>query len=267
MDYSLRSNRKYLESAGSKNPPSKEARNQQFETIEKLRKEYTSAGCAIISVDTKKRELIGNFKNDGSTYELRPEDVLDHDFPSDATGVAIPYGIYDVTRNHGSVYVGTTFDTGEFAVDCIKKWWLDVGRKYYSESKILILADCGGSNGARLRLWKRSLETVLCNQLGLHIRVCHYPPGKSKYNPIEHRLFSEISKNWAGRPLRNYPTMLNYLRTTKTKTGLRVRAKLISKTYRKGIKIPDKEFKKLRFETSEILPKWNYSINPESPRM
>ena len=117
---------------------------------------------------------------------------MDHDFPSDATGVAIPYGIYDIIRNHGSVYVGYSVDTGEFAVDCIKRWWLEVGQYYYKEPKILILADCGGSNGARLRLWKKSLEKVLCDKLGLHIRVCHYPPGKSKYNPIEHRLFSEI---------------------------------------------------------------------------
>ena len=356
MDYSLRKNRKYLES-GNKNPPSKEDRNLQFKIIERLRKEYTEAGFAVISIDTKKRELIGNFKNDGSTYQLHPEDVLNHDFPSDATGVAIPYGIYDINRSHGSVYVGYTVDTGEFAVDCIKSWWLEVGQNYYKEPKILILADCGGSNGARLRLWKKSLEKVLCDKLGLHIRVCHYPPGKSKYNPIEHRLFtstfhkiqeskpkalkaisrrlseatppvaevvstsrrdgsalpckfrllrtfqvrlilanqspvvaslkpgliaikpsvlkskynpiehrlfSEISKNWAGQPLRSYTTMLNYIRTTKTKTGLKVRARMIKKGYRKGIKITDKEFKKLRFKPSEILPKWNYSISPES---
>ena len=262
MDYSLRKNRKYLES-GSKNS-SKKDRDLQFKTIERLRKEYTEAGCAVISIDTKKRELIGNFKNDGSTYRQHPEDVLDHDFPSDATGVAIPYGKYDINRNHGSIYVGYSFDTAEFAVDCIKSWWLEVGQNYYKGEKILILADCGGSNGARLRLWKKSLEKVLCDQLGLHIRVCHYPAGKSKYNPIEHRLFSEISKNWAGEPLRSYTTMLNYIRTTKTETGLKVRARMVKKSYRKGIKITDKEFKKLRFKPSETLPKWNYSISPES---
>ena len=153
MNYSLRSNRKYVESH-SKNPPSKEDRNQQFEIIQELREEYSLNGYAIISIDTKKRELIGNFKNNGSTYEEDPEDVLDHDFPSDAEGIAIPYGIYDVTRNHGSVYVGATFDTGEFAADNIKRWWMDVGRHHYNHAqpKILILADCGGSNDARLRL-------------------------------------------------------------------------------------------------------------------
>lgn len=263
MNYTLRTNRKYAES-GNKKPPSKEDRNRQFEIISDLREEYTANGHAIISIDTKKRELVGNFKNNGSVYGTKADDVLDHDFRSDAKGVAIPYGVYDVTRNHGSIYVGTTFDTAEFAAENLKRWWLDVGRNYYDTDapKLLILADCGGSNGARLRLWKRSLERVLCDQLGLQIRVCHYPPGTSKYNPIEHRLFSEISKNWAGQPLREYETILKYLRTTKTQTGLTVRAKLVTKTYRKGIRIPDKEFKKMRFQPSDTLPKWNYSILP-----
>ena len=257
MDYSLRRNRKYLES-GNKNPPSKEDRDLQFQTIDRLRKEYTSAGYAVISIDTKKRELIGNFKNDGSTWRQHPDDVFDHDFPSDATGVAIPYGIYDTNRNHGSVYIGYSFDTGEFAVDCIKNWWLEVGRNHYREPKILILADCGGSNGARLRLWKKALEKVLCDQLGLHIRVCHYPPGKSKCNPIEHRLFSEISKNWAGQPLRSYTAMLNYIRTTKTKTGLKVRARMITKTYKKGIRITDKEF--IAMHNTAAIPSYGKSL-------
>lgn len=261
MKYSLRVNRKKLES-GSKNPPSKETRHQQFENIRALRERFALEGHAIISIDSKKRELVGNFRNNGKTYEEEPEEVLDHDFPSDAEGVALPYGVYDVQRNHGSVFVGTSHDTAQFAVDNIRWWWLELGRKYYqnARSQLLILADCGGSNGSRLRLWKAQLERVLCDQCGLSVTVSHYPPGASKYNPIEHRLLCEISKNWAGCPLRNYETILNHIRTTKTKTGLRVRAKLITKRYETRIKVFEKEFKLLRFKPSDVLPKWNYSI-------
>ena len=261
MGYSLRANRKYLES-GNKNPPSKEIRNQQFEFIGELRDRFTFEGHAIISVDSKKRELVGNFKNRGATYVQEADAVFDHDFPSDARGVALPYGVYDIRRNHGSIYVGTSHDTAEFAVDNIKRWWLQIGQKCYRHPhpKLLILADCGGSNGARLRLWKARLEASLCDCCNLSVTVSHYPPGASKYNPIEHRLLCEISKNWAGCPLRNYDTILNHIRTTKTKSGLRVRAKLITKHYKTGLRISDKEFKQLRFEPADILPKWNYSI-------
>ena len=264
MDYSLRVNRKDLES-GNNNPPSKEIRDQQFENIHQLRERFAFEGHAIISVDSKKRELVGNFKNAGQAYGEEARKVFDHDFPSDAQGVALPYGVYDLQRNHGSVYVGTSHDTAQFAVDNIKRWWLEVGRKYYEHPKLLILADCGGSNGARLRLWKAQLERVLCGHCGVSVTVSHYPPGASKYNPIEHRLLCEISKNWAGCPLRDYQTVLNHIRTTKTKTGLRVRARLVTKHYPTGIRISDKEFKQLRFEPSDTLPKWNYVIDP--PKM
>lgn len=266
MNYSLRVNRKYLES-GNKNPPSKKIRDEQFANIRELRERFAFEGHAIISVDSKKRELVGNFKNRGEAYGEEAVKVLDHDFPSDAQGHALPYGVYDVQGNHGSVFVGTSHDTAQFAVDNIKRWWLEVGRRRYEQPhpKLLILADCGGSNGARLRLWKAQLERVLCDSCGLSVSVSHFPPGASKYNPIEHRLLCEISKNWAGCPLRDYKTILNHIRTTKTKTGLRVRAKLVTKYYPTGIRISDKEFKRLRFEPSDTLPKWNYVIDP--PKM
>ena len=266
MGYSLRTNRKSLAS-GNKNPPSKEVRNQQFEYIKKKREEFAKGGHAIISVDTKKRELLGAFKNCGKTYRQEPEEVFDHDFPSDAQGVAIPYGVYDPQRNRGSVFVGTSFDTAEFAVDAIASWWREVGRSHYGSGaagrpKLLILADCGGSNSARTRLWKVQLKKVLCQRHGLEVTVCHYPPGASKWNPIEHRQFSEISKNWAGCPLKTYETILNYIRTTRTESGLRLRANLITKAYKKGIKISNSEFKKIDFQPHETLPGWNYSVFP-----
>ncbi len=261
MGYSLRVNRKKIES-GNKNPPPKQVRNQQFEYIGEQRESFAAQGHAIISIDTKKREQVGNFKNNGAVYEENAEEVFDHDFPSDASGVAIPYGIYDTRANRGTVFVGTSYDTPEFAVDCIASWWELIGQHQY-EPKVLILADCGGSNGRRPRLWKWCLQKMLCDRYGLEISVSHYPPGCSKYNPIEHRLFSEISKNWAGRPLRDYETILNYIRTTTTKTGLHVDAQLVPKTYEKGRKISDRDFKHFKetyLKPHETLPNWNYSF-------
>jgi len=186
LGYSLRVNRKNIES-GNKNPPPKEVRNRQFEYIAEQREHYAAEGRAIISIDSKKRELVGNFKNAGAAYEDEPEEVFDHDFRSDASGVAIPYGIFDSQANHGFVFVGASHDTPEFAVDCIASWWKLIGRRRY-EPKILILADCGGSNSVRARLWKWQLQKVLCDGFGLEVTVSHYPAGCSKYNPIEHRL-------------------------------------------------------------------------------
>lgn len=200
----------------------------------------------MISVDTKKKELIGRFKNAGAAWSQEPVLVKDHDFRSEADGKAIPYGIYDVGANLGTVVVGTTNETAQFAIDAIELWWLDEGRvRYPQASEILILADGGGANGASNRVWKHGLHHQLALPQGLTITVAHYPPGAAKWNPIEHRLFSEISKNWAGRPLDTFETALNHIRTTTTKTGLRVTAHLIDRHYDLGVKISDAEMQNL----------------------
>ena len=192
-----------------------------------------------------------------------PELVKDHDFRSEAKGLAIPYGIYDPRANAGTVFVGQTADTPAFAVDCIEKWWRTEGCKHYPEAKALqILADGGGSNSSTARAWKYNLQHRLCNRHGLRVTVAHYPPATSKWNPIEHRLFCEVSKNWAGRPLDSYETILKYLRTTRTATGLRVRAHLARKTYKTGIKVTDAQMQELRITPNSSLPKWNYTIEP-----
>ena len=178
-------------------------------------------------------------------------------------GVAIPYGIYDLQSNRGTVYVGTSYDTSQFAVECIEKWWRSEGQKRFPGRKhLLVVADTGGSNGATRRAWKHGIQHKLCNEHGLDVTVAHYPPGASKWNPIEHRLFSEISKNWAGRPLDSYETILNFIRTTKTKTGLKVNARLVKKQYPKGIKISDPAMALLNIKKSSSLPKWNYTLRP-----
>jgi hypothetical protein len=263
MKYSLRVNHKSIE-CGNKNPPDPHDRDCQFKHIEKKRKQYAKAGNPVISVDTKKKELIGNFKNAGSSWEKEPVLVKDHDFPSDADGKAIPYGIYDTQMNQGTVFVGPTHDTPAFAVDSIETWWRTEGKKRYPASdKILILADSGGSNSARSRVWKYRLQKSLCDNFGLKVRVCHYPPGSSKWNPIEHRLFSEISKNWKGKPLISYETVLKHIRTTKTTSGgLEVKAHFVRKKYETGERVSDKKMKQLNIGKSEILPQWNYILTP-----
>ena len=201
MEYSLRVNHKSIE-CGNKNPPDPADRDYQFKYIEKKRKQYAKAGNPVISVDTKKKELIGNFKNAGSSWEKEPVLVKDHDFPSDAAGKAIPYGIYDTQRNRGTVFLGTTHDTPAFAVDSIESWWNTEGKNQYPRSdKLLILADCGGSNSARSRVWKYRLQKSLCDNYGLTVSVCHYPPGSSKWNPIEHRLFLRFQRTGLGNHL------------------------------------------------------------------
>ena len=203
-------------------------RDQQFRHITDLRGRCAADNSALISVDTKKKELVGTFRNPGAKWDRSPELVNDHDFRSDADGLAVPYGIYDPRANAGTVFVGRTADTPAFAVDCIEKWWRTEGRKRYPEAKTLqILADGGGSNSCTARAWKFNLQHRFCNRHGLPVRVAHYPPATSKWNPIEDRLFCEISKNWAGRPLDSFETILKYLRTTRTSTGLRVRAHLV----------------------------------------
>ena len=262
LGYSLRVNAKKIES-GSKNPPTPEERNQQFEYISQMREAFARNGNPIISIDTKKKELIGNFKNNGHSWEEEPVPVNDHDFPSDASGIAVPYGIYDTQANRGFVMVGVGAQTPAFVVDSIEYWWVNRGRQTYPDAtEILILGDCGGGNSARSRVFKYRLQTQLCDRHGLTVTVSHYPPGASKWNPIEHRLFSEISKNWAGKPLDSYQTVLNYIRTTKTATGLDTEASLSRKRYKKGEKVPENEMKKLALLRHEILPNWNYTVHP-----
>ena len=223
MGFSLRANQKKL----SRSSVSPKERNEQFLYIAEQRKSFADKGDIIISIDTKKKELVGNFKNDGQVWTRQAVAVDDHDFRSQAKGVAIPYGIYDMLANLGSIFVGTSYDTSEFAVECLAMWYAFEGRlRYPNTREVLVLADSGGSNGRKRRAWKYWLQVKLCNVFGLTLTVCHYPPGTSKWNPIEHRLFSEISKNWAGHPLDSYKTVLNYIGTTATKTGLKVNSYL-----------------------------------------
>lgn len=262
MGFSLRVNHKSLES-GNKNPPPRKTRNRQFRYINRKRKEFAAAGNPIISVDTKKKEKVGNFKNPGHTWQQAPYVVNDHDFPNDATGMAIPYGIYDTEANHGFVAVGTSHETPAFAVDSIADWWKRCGRNRYPHcDELLILADCGGGNSARARAWKYHLQHRICNPQGLTVTVCHFPPGASKWNPIEHHLFSHISNNWAGKPLETYETVLNYIQTTRTSTGLSVRASLITKNYEKGEKVSATDMARLSLNAHTTLPDWNYTLTP-----
>lgn len=203
------------------------------------------------------------FKNNGKIWTKDAIEVFDHDFPSQASGVAIPYGIYDVLKNNGCIFIGTSHDTSEFAVNSISKWWRYIGRFEYSNAEeLLILADTGGSNSAQNRAWKYYLQKKLCNIFNLKITVAHYPAGASKWNPIEHRLFSEISKNWRGRPFETYETILNFIKTTRTKTGLTVNSYLDNKNYYTGIKISDIEMNDLNIVSNDIVKKWNYTIFP-----
>ncbi len=262
MDFSLRVNLKALESGLSK-PPDPRERDLQFRYIRSQIHRYTSQGMPVISVDTKSRELIGLFHQSGRKWTQFQIKVFDHDFPSDSQGIAIPYGIYDLLRNEGFVCVGTSSDTSEFAVDSIRTWWLQSGSSHYPDAdRLLILADCGGSNGYRTRLWKHRLNIAFCNRFGLHVKVCHYPPGSSKWNPIEHRMFSFISNNWAAHPLMDYETVLKYIRTTKTTTGLKIRAILNKKHYEKGKKVSNQQMQQIALKRYTERPNWNYSIAP-----
>ena len=262
MNFSLRMNLKSLESGLSK-PPDPRKRDLQFRYIRRQIRDYAAQGMPVISVDTKSRELMGPFHQAGRRWSREPIKVFDHDFPSDAQGIAIPYGIYDLSRNEGFVCVGTSRDTSAFAVDSICSWWQKVGSAHYPDAdRLLILADCGGSNGYRIRLWKHQLQLAFCNRFGIQVKVCHYPPGSSKWNPIEHRMFSFISSNWAAQPLLDYETVLNFIRTTKTAAGLKIRAASNNKQYPKGIKISDQQMQQITLKQHTLRPKWNYSISP-----
>ena len=211
--------------------------------------------------DTKKKELVGRFKNPGAVWAKAPIVVNDHDFRSDAIGMAIPYGIYDIGANQGHLFVGTSHDTPAFAADAIARWWVQDGRPRYPKAReLLILADSGGSNGPRNAAWKHHLQAKLCDRHGLRVTVCHYPPGTSKWNPIEHRLFGELSKNWAGVPLESYDTILNYIRSTTTETGLKVKATLLQRHYPTGIRVAPEDIADLHLRPRNVLPLWNYTI-------
>jgi len=259
LDYSLRVNHKKVSQGSGPD------RNEQFEYISEQRTSFAERDLPIVSIDSKKKELVGNFKNHGTAWKRKPELVRDHDFRSDAEGMATPYGIYDVRANRGAVFVGTSSDTPDFAAENLARWWEAEGLERYPEAtELLVLADGGGSNGPRNRAFKHGLQTRLCDAHGIRVTLCHYPAGASKWNPIEHRLFSEISKNWNGCPLRTYETIVNYISTTRTETGLRVTARLIDKEYPKGVKISDAEMATLDIAPHETQPLRNYTIRPRS---
>jgi hypothetical protein len=261
LGYSLRVNHKKLTRVSPRE------RNHQFKYIADLREAFQHDGLPVISIDTKKKELVGQFKNPGTTWTKEPIFVNDHDFRSDALGIRVPYGIYDTGANLGHLVFGTSHDTPAFAVDCLVEWWTRHGRRRYPKAdQILILADNGGSNGSRCRAWKLHLQTKLCDRFQIAVTIAHYPSGASKWNPIEHRLFSEVSKNWAGHPLDSDETILNYARTTKTDTGLKVTASLSPRTYHVGERVTPQEMATLNIHTPRALPKWNYSILPR-PRI
>lgn len=263
MRFSLRVNRKKLCGA-LQTPQKRRIRNRQFGYIRRMRELFTSKGHPVISVDTKKKEQIGNFKNQGKVWCRTAVVVNDHDFASLATGKAISYGVYDVNRNKGTVCVGVSHDTAAFAADSIEFWWRQEGCHTYKKAhQLLILADSGGSNGANCKMWKYWLQKKLCDPYNLTVTVCHYPTGASKWNPIEHRLFGEISKNWAGVPLRTMETVLKFIRTTKTSAGLQVKAVLNKKYYAIKEKLSVEQEKEINMKRHAVLPKWNYTIMPK----
>ena len=258
LGYSLQGNRKTLE--GTSHPD----RNAQFEYINSRVGKAVSIGQPVISVDTKKKELVGQFKNGGKEWRPQgdPEKVNVYDFVDKELGRANPYGVFDLADNSGWVSVGTDHDTASFAVSTIRRWWLVMGKPLYPDVKELIItADGGGSNGSRVRLWKLELQQ-LSDELGFPIRVCHFPPGTSKWNKIEHQLFSHISMNWRGQPLVSHEVIVNLIASTTTRKGLKVRAELDSNLYPKGIKVTDEEFASIRISRDEFHGEWNYVIMP-----
>jgi DNA-binding phage protein len=258
--FSLRTNRKRL--AGIHDP----RRDRQFRYLARVRRWYLSRGLPVISVDTKKKEWVGNFKNPGRCWRRDSRAVLDHDFPSWALGQGIPYGIYDVGRNAGYVVIGTSHETAAFAGAAIRRWWLDVGRHHYAgQRRLLIQADGGGANGCRKWAWKVALQR-LADEFGLIITVMHYPPGASKWNLIEHQMFSLISENWAGEPLASYEVMLKFIRRTRSATGFHGKARLDTAPYATGVKIPKKEKEAIRLRRRPVLPQWNYTIWPRKSK-
>jgi hypothetical protein len=260
MGYSLQANRKTLE--GTSHPD----RDAQFGYLNAQVTEALAAGEPAISVDTKKKELVGDFKNGGREYRPKgqPEPVRVHDFLIPELGRAAPYGVYDIADNAGWVSLGIDHDTASFAVNAIRRWWQAMGRARYPQAtRLVVTADCGGSNGARVRLWKRELQ-ALANELGIAITVCHLPPGTSKWNKIEHRLFSFITQNWRGRPLVSYQTIVQLIAATTTDTGLKVRSEIDPNTYPAGVKVTDDEMDAINILRHKFHGDWNYTIRPQA---
>ncbi len=258
--YSLQANRKTRE--GKSHPD----RDAQFRHIHRRVRDQQRRGEPTISVDTKKKETLGNLKNAGKTWRPKgqPREVDTHDFPDPRRGKAVPYGVYDLRHNEAWVSVGVGSDTAEFAVEAVRCWWRRLGRRRHPRARrLLITADSGGSNGSRNRLWKAELQ-ALSNATGLEVEVCHFPPGTSKWNKIEHRLFCHVTRNWQGRPLETYEVVVSLIGATTTETGLKVYAELDATKYEKGHKVPDEEFAKLNITPSRFHGEWNYVIRPQS---
>ena len=260
MGYSLPLNRKTKEGVQHPN------RDAQFRYINRQEALYRASGDPVISVDTKKKELVGAFANQGRTWRSKgqPYKVKGHDFSSEAEGKAIPYGAYDVIQDRAVVNVGISHDTSEFAVESIRRWWrMDGRRRYRSARRLLICADSGGSNSSRTRAWKVNLQE-LADEIGIAITVCHYPPGISKWNRVEHRLFSFISLTWKGQPLWNHEAVINLIGATKTNSGQRVKAVLDTNEYETGVSISDEQMEELRIRRHKTHPAWNYTLTPRS---
>ena len=256
--YSLQGNQKTLE--GTDHPD----RNLQFEHINAVVKDFQQAGQPVISVDTKKKELVGPFYKGGREWHPKgePEQVKVHDFVDETLGKVIPYGVYDVTKDMGWVSVGTDHDTAEFATRAIERWWKKMGSVAYPDARaLMITADGGGSNGSRSRLWKVTLQG-LASKIGIPITVCHFPPGTSKWNKIEHRMFSFITQNWRGRPLISHEVVINLIAHTTTKSGLKIRAELDKRKYQTGLKVSNKEMESVNIKRTEFHGEWNYTISP-----
>jgi hypothetical protein len=260
LGYSPQANRKDKEGLS---PPE---RDEQFHYINRQVKKFVSRGDPVISVDAKKTEKVGEFKNPGKTWlpKRHPKKVLSKDFPDLALGKAIPYGAYDEERNEGFVNVGVSSETAEFAAASVRRWWKLVGRRHYPKAKsLLICADSGGGNGYRRRGWKYHLQ-AFADESGLSVTVCHYPRGTSKWNKIEHRMFSFISMNWQGEPLVSYETVVNLISGTRTKNGLRIKAKLDMRQYKTGVEISDEQMTSINIDAHRTHPDWNYTIAPKS---
>lgn len=262
LGYSLQQNAKTKEGSS---PPERDA---QFRYINRLVRRHLRQGQPVLSVDAKKKERVGEFKNAGRTWRPRkdPVRVNMYDYPHLGEGPAIPYGAYDVARNQGFVSVGMSAETAEFAVEAIRRWWRSFGRRHYPKANaLLICCDGGGSNGFRNKAWKVHLQD-LADRTGLKITVCHYPPGTSKWNKIEHRMFSHISLNWRGQPLVSYETVVNLISSTRTTTGLKIKAVLDERIYEKGVKITDEQLARVNLKPHRTHPAWNYTIEPDSSR-
>ena len=259
LEYSMQSNRKTREGTGHAD------RNAQFEFINGAAKDFLARGWPVISVDTKKKELVGPFKNGGREWEKkgRPQEVNMHDFPDKKLGKISPYGVYDVGRNEGWMSVGLTHDTAEFAVASIRRWWQRMGRRAYpGAQELLITADGGGSNGSRVRLWKIALHK-LAQELGMRLNVRHFPPGTSKWNKIEHRMFCHVTANWRAHPLTDYVTIIKLISNTSTSQGLSIQAEIDPATYETGKEVSDEDLAAIKIQRCDFHGDWNYSLNPE----